>query len=228
MTRADRCTQAPQDSGAGLVELIIVMALTMILGTMIIMTFIQGAEAVFVSDARGADSQQAKLATENLSKELRLATDPDGAGPLLAFNVASKYDVTFYASVGNRTSTVGVVSAPQKVRIWLDNTGVIRQQVIPPVTVGVNTTWPGSGTTRVVGVNVVTNNLPLFTYLATGDTGTAANGVTVTSLPTTAGAVTGAARADIQAVEIWVAVLSPGTHKGSPTTAVTRVTLLNR
>lgn len=220
--------EAAADEGAGLVELIIVMALTMILGTMIVMTFVQGAQAVYVSDARGAETEQAKIATENLSKQLRLAIDPDGAGTLTAFQTARPYDVTFYAAGGNRTSTVGVVAPPQKVRIWLGSDGVLHQQVIPPVVSGTTTTWPGTGSTRTVGVDLVPDSLPLFTYLAAGDRGAGGNGVTTTTLPNTGGTVTGTALTSIEAVEVWVSVTSKGSQKGSPTTAVTRVTLLNR
>jgi hypothetical protein len=217
-----------RDDGAGLVELIIVMGLTMILGTMIVMTFIQGTQAVYVSDARGADTAQAKLATENLSKQLRLAIDPDGAGMLTAFTTATPYDVTFYAASGNRTSTVGVVEPAQKVRIWLSEDGVLHQQVIAPVVTGGVTSWPGSGSTRTVGVDVVPGSLPLFTYLAVSDQTPGDNGVTETTLENTGGAVTDEALTTIQAVEVWVAVKSSGSRRSSPTTAVTRVTLLNR
>lgn len=219
------------DAGVSLAELLVVMMLVLVLGTMVVTTFLQGANAVFASDARGADTQQAKIATENVSKLVRLAVDPDGVGVGTAFVTATPFDATFYAALGNRGGYPNADAPPKKVRIWLDGSGVLRQQVIDPVVSGVTVSWPGSGTTRVVGRDLLTGTsaTPLFTYLAAGDTGAGADGVAVTSLPNTSGSVTTATGlAAIEAVEIWVGVTTQPAKRSTATTAVTRVTLLNR
>jgi type II secretory pathway pseudopilin PulG len=218
---------AAADAGVTLAELVISIALVSVLGTMVMLTFIQGSKAVFNADARGADTQQAKTATENLAKVLRLAVDPDGAGALRMFEAATSTDATFYAALGNKNSYPAADDPPKKVRVWLDGTGVIRQTVIQPQTSAGVTTWPGSGTTRVVGRDVVTGGLPLMTFLAASDTTTDADGVAVTSLANTAGTLSGATLGAVEAVEIWVSVATSDVHRDRATTAVTRVTMLN-
>ena len=102
------------DAGVSLVELLISMILVSVLGTMIVTTFIQGANAAYDSDARTADTQQAKILTENTSRMLRLAVDPDGTGALTPFEVATR---TRWSST-QRTATGAVrpVSTPRRRR----------------------------------------------------------------------------------------------------------------
>ncbi len=239
-----RCAPGPggdpgRDDGVSLVELLVVMLLTTLLGGMILATFVRGADAVYSADARGSATETTKVVTENLARSLRLAVDPDGTGSLTAFATATPTEATFYAADGTKTTalaspspaaspTLRADAPPVKVRIWLDASGVVRQTTVPPVTDAAGTTtWTGAGTTRVLARHVVTGGRPLFTYLAAGDTPNT-SGVTTTSLPNSAGTVTGAtALAAIKSVETWVTIRSTKTKTASTTTAVGRVTLLN-
>ncbi len=217
-----------RDTGTTLVELSVTVLLIGVIGAMIMTTFIQGSSAVLNADARGVDSQQAKTATENMSKVLRVAADPDGEGAMTTFVTATPSEVVFYANLGNRTG--GADTPPRRVRIWLDWTGVIRQTVIQQLVSGTKTTWQGAVVTRILAQGVVSTGRPLLTYLAADDNvPNATTGVTDTSVPNTNGTVTTTANLGaIRAVEVWVSVRSSPDRRSAATTAVTRVTLLNR
>ena len=45
------------------------------------------------------------------------------------------------------------------------------------VVVGATTSWPGTGNTRTIGTGVANGSLPMFTYLAAGDTGSTPTGL---------------------------------------------------
>jgi len=225
------------DDGVTLVELVMVMSLTLIISAMITSTFLTGMNAVFASDARGADTEQAKIATENTSKQLRLAVDPDGDGTLAAFDTASPKEVIFYAArrtpvvTTGGVTTGGVPTTPAKLHIWFGGDNVLRQQQALVTVSGSTVTYGAwdSTSTRVIGVNVVnSSSLPVFTYLKASDTTTNSGGVTISSLEDSSGSVTGSSLGDIEAVEIWVAINSNTSRTNNATTAVTRVTLLNR
>ncbi|NLT54110.1 MAG: hypothetical protein GXX79_05990 [Actinomycetales bacterium] len=215
------------DAGVSLVELLISMILVSVLGTMIVTTFIQGANAAYDSDARTADTQQAKILTENTSRMLRLAVDPDGTGALTPFEVATPDEVVFYAADGNRSGAPSADTPPSKVRIYRDG-DVLKMNVKTAVVVGATTSWPGTGNTRTIGTGVANGSLPMFTYLAAGDIGVDADGVAVTSLDNVDGTLASGALGDVEAVEIWVKVATKSTTRSIGTTAVTRVTLLNQ
>ncbi|GAB2694320.1 hypothetical protein GCM10027194_30660 [Thalassiella azotivora] len=217
-----------RDAGFTLVELMVVMTLLMVIGAMLVMTFVQGTGAVFASESRQRDSLQAKVALENTTKALRTAVDPDGDGPLVAFEVAQQNRVVFYAALDNRGSYPSVDQPPRKVEIWLQD-GTLRLRTTMPAAGPTGTTWPGTGSTRIIGTNLRSGAgvVPLFTYLAAGDTYTDSTGRAITSLPTAGGAVTGTARESIEAVEVWVAAQS-SSKRTNETTVVSRVTLLNK
>jgi type II secretory pathway pseudopilin PulG len=220
------------EHGFTVVELLVAMSLTMVIGTMLVLTFGQAVRAVVSADARGADAQVARVALDNTTKALRTAVDPDGMGDgvvdLKAFEVAAPEEVVFYAALGNRTAGVTADAPPVKVRIWRDGT-VLRQSVTQPVTAASTTTWTGATTTRMVARDLVPAAVrPTFTYLAANDTAVDAAQRSISSLPVDgAGAVTTAARPDIGSVEVWVSVNS-SVARNTPTSAVARVTLLNR
>jgi type II secretory pathway component PulJ len=220
------------EGGFTVVELLVSMSLTTVIGTMLVLTFSQAVSAVVGADARGADAQVARVALDNTSKALRTAVDPDGKGDgvvdLPAFEVAGPEEVVFYAALGNRTGTATADAPPRKVRIWRDG-ALLRQSETLPVTSGSTTSWTGATTTRIVAIDLVpAATRPTFTYLAAGDTAVDAAQRSVSTLPVDgAGAVTAAARPDISSVEVWVSV-SSSARRTTPTSAVARVTLLNR
>lgn len=232
MTRRPEHGPSVPDGGVTVVELLVAMSLTLVIGTMLVLTFSQGVAAVISADARGADAQVARVALDNTTKALRTAVDPDGKGDgvvdLPVFEVAAPEEVVFYAALGNRTGGATADSPPRKVRIWRDGT-LLRQSETLPVVSGATTSWTGATTTRIVAQDLVPGAArPTFTYLAASDTAVDAAQRSVSSLPVDgAGAVTTAARADIRSVEVWVSV-SSSTRRTAPTSAVSRVTLMNR
>lgn len=232
MTRRPEHGPSAPEGGFTVVELLVAMSLTLVIGTMLVLTFSQGVAAVISADARGADAQVARVALDNTTKALRTAVDPDGKGDgvvdLPAFVVAAPEEVVFYAALGNRTGGATADAPPRKVRIWRDGT-LLRQSETLPVVSGATTSWTGATTTRIVARDLVPGAArPTFTYLAANDTAVDAAQRSVSSLPVDgAGAVTTTARADIRSVEVWVSV-SSSTRRTAPTSAVSRVILMNR
>ena len=218
------------DAGVSLVELFVVILVLGVLGTLLLRTFVAGTSAATTAERRGHDAQQVRVAMDTLTRGLRTAVDPDGAGPLRAVQPGSTgRDVTFYANL-----RVGVVdpAPPDRVRLWVDGSGALREQVSDGQWDATHTPlWPSVTREREVlrGVRVdlpAAGPRPVFTFLRREDTTQQANGATQTSVEMASGALTdsltGARK--VEAVEVW---LSAGTPGADPVTAVSRVTLLN-
>lgn len=213
-----------------LAELLVTIGLLSIVGTLVLSTFVRGLATSRNSDARSADGAAARIALEDMTKQLRAAVDPDGDGPLLAFETATPTDVTFYAAVGNRSSEPAADGPPQRVRFWLDTAErAVKSQVVKGVLgSGGATTWPGAGVTRVLARGAaVPQPRPVFTYLGAVDQTLNADNTTRSSLLASGGALTAEGRSSVDAVEIWLTLQTDTGGRRVPTTAVSRVTLLN-
>ena len=152
-----RPRQRSGDRGASLAELLVVMALMGLIGTMVMSVSVQVAKALRGAAERSDDSQDARVALEAMTRALRSAVDPDEDGPLTAFVDAgghpelgstpfqvgffSAYQQDVEADVDGSTTTT---TEPARYRIWLQQepdpaTGeaqwVLRQRIWP---------WPGT------------------------------------------------------------------------------------
>lgn len=218
------------DAGTSLLELLVIMIVVGVLGTLLLRAFVAGTSAATTAERRGFDAQQVRTAMDTVTRALRTAADPDGVGPVRAVQPGSTgQDVTFYANV-----QVGIVdpAPPDRVRLWVDGSGVLREQVWDGQWDATHTAvWPALTRERVVlrGVRVdvpAGDPRAVFTYLQRSDTTPAANGTTTTTVDVVSGALsdslTGART--VEAVEVW---LSAGKSGADPVTAVSRVTLLN-
>lgn len=217
-----------EDSGITLVELTVSMTIMMIASTALLYAFVQGMNASMVSQSRTADALTAKTATENATKALRTAVDPDGAGVgMKAFESAGPEDVTFYAALGNRTGLPAADTKPVKVRIWRDGAQLKITTIQSSVNGSGTVVWTGTGSTRIVASDLVSTGNPIFTYLASGDLTASTTTTPTTSLPLSGSNIAAAALNNIDAVEARVSIQS-SSRRGTPTTATSRVALLNK
>jgi type II secretory pathway pseudopilin PulG len=223
-----RKLRSSEDSGITLVELTVSMTIMMIASTALLYAFVQGMNASLVSQSRTADALTAKTATENATKALRTAVDPDGAGVgMKAFESAGPQDVTFYAALGNRTGAPAADGKPVKVRIWRDGAQLKMTTIQSSLNGSGTVVWTGAGSTRIVANDLVSTGNPIFTYLASSDLTTSTTTTPTTSLPRTGNNVAASALNDIDAVEAMVSIQS-SSRRGTPTTATSRVALLNK
>lgn len=216
------------DSGITLVELTVSMTIMMIASTALLFAFVQGMNATMVSQSRTADALTAKTATENVTKALRTAVDPDGASVgMKAFESAGPQDVTFYAALGNRTGAVAADTKPVKVRIWRDGAQLKITTVASSLNGSGTVVWTGAGQTRIVASDLVNTGDPMFIYLAGADLTSSTATAPTSSLPLAGDNIAASALNDIDAVELSVTIHS-STRRGTPTTATSRVALLNK
>jgi prepilin-type N-terminal cleavage/methylation domain-containing protein len=257
------------DDGLSLPELLVAMTLLAVVTSAVLAMTVGGLRVMRSANSRVDDAQQARLALDEVGKLFRTAVDPDGDGPLLAFQAAGPLDVTFYANVGtdarwcttaspypwNSTSpspspstspslrrcptaspspsampTVLGDPAPVKVRLWVDTaTDTLQETVWQPSGARGTATWPGAGSTRTLATRLV-DPPPrrVFGYLKATDTATNPDGTTVSTLTFTGDALADDSRRRVGAVEIWLTVAGNADLRTTPTTLVSRVTVLNR
>ncbi len=203
---------------------------------MVFVTFTQGLEATRSTDARTNDGAHARLALADASKLLRTAVDPDGLGGHVAVDLATPTEIVFFAAVGSKGTTVTDDRYPFKARIWLDpvTETLIEQRFEPVVTVvnGIESpSWDIPGPNHIIARSVVLPQPgPIFTYLAENDFDVGADGRAISSLLRDgAGDVTDIdERVKIRGIEMWISLNSAPNKRAEATTAVSRVTLLNR
>ena len=95
---------AEQDPEAGfsLVELTVVMVLMGLLGTMLLSTFVSGAQSISASERRGGDTQSVRLAMDTVSRPLRAATDAHGQEGRAVFLAATPTRAEFHSFYDSR------------------------------------------------------------------------------------------------------------------------------
>jgi type II secretory pathway pseudopilin PulG len=137
-------------AGITVVEMTVVIAL---LGLVLAMAF-QGLgayqRAASGSDTRQQNLDQARIAMAVLTKDLRTAT---------SFSTIQADNVVFTALLNT-----GATAPPNRMRLWADSAGVLREAVTPPDDPNANpVTYTGTPVTRVVGQGLVSTG-SLFVY----------------------------------------------------------------
>ncbi|PIE26750.1 MAG: hypothetical protein CSA58_07615 [Micrococcales bacterium] len=210
------------DDGLTMTELLVATVIMMIASTALLYAFVQGMNASIVSSSRTADAMTAKTATENATKALRTARDPDGADGLKAFELAAPDEVIFYAAL-NR----GPSDTPARVRIYRDGTELKMNTVEGSTNPATGTLqWTGAGSTRTIGQDIVAGSTPVFAYLTKPDP---ASGQTepTQSLLTSGGKIADSALNDIDVIEVSLSMNS-SSRRNTTTTTISRVSLLNK
>jgi type II secretory pathway pseudopilin PulG len=137
-------------AGITVLEMTVVVALLGLVLAMALQALTSYQRAVADSDSRQQNLEQARVVMAVLTKDLRTAT---------SFSALAGDDVTFTALLNT-----GATAPPNRVRLYADAAGVLREAVTPPDDPTANpVTYTGTPTTRVVGHGLVsTGNLFVF------------------------------------------------------------------
>lgn len=133
------------DAGVTLVELLVVMALMGVVGSLVMSWFVAMTRNISEQTSRVTDAADARYALEYLSKDLRMAIRPRPGTP--AFTASSSdRAVEFYVNVPR--------GVPALVRYSVQTAGGGNQQLVreytPAAAGGPPYSWPSSGTKRLV------------------------------------------------------------------------------
>jgi hypothetical protein len=175
------------------------------------------AKAIAGTEKRLGNLDEARLLMAVTTKDVRTATRLQaGTSP---FVLANSREVIFYANLNNNGSSGSVVdNGPRKVRIYVDPTSELIEQVTKPdaTSVAPAYTYNGAPTNRYVGryvANATTS--PIFQYFD-------ANGVALPNTP-----LSTADRLAVDSVEITLSIRRTSTFQLSATTLVNTVRLPN-
>lgn len=160
------------DDGFTVVELMVGVALTTALAAATLGSLIAVQRALHGAAQRDAELGQARVAINEMERQLRGALRPPTAAPL--FEVAGPNEVLFY-SVANSPRDLSTAApssqgpVPKRVRLWLDGGALMQQVTEPSWDAGVaNWTYSSApGPARVLARGVVPQPGGLFTYHCT-------------------------------------------------------------
>jgi prepilin-type N-terminal cleavage/methylation domain-containing protein len=211
--------RARGERGQTLFEVIIVVALLGVVLTMVYEGIDSAARAIAGTEKRLGNLDEARLLMAVTTKDVRTATRLQaGTSP---FVLANSREVIFYANLNNNGSSGSVVdNGPRKVRIYVDATSELIEQVTKPdaSSVAPAYTYNGTPTNRYVGRYIANaTTLPIFQYFD-------ANGV---ALPTTSAPLSASDRLAVDSVEITLSIRRTSTFQLSATTLVNTVRLPN-
>jgi prepilin-type N-terminal cleavage/methylation domain-containing protein len=205
------------ERGQTLFEVIIVVALLGVVLTMVYEGIDSAARAIAGTEKRLGNLDEARLLMAVSTKDVRTATRLQaGTSP---FVLANSREVIFYANLNNDGSSGSVVdNGPRKVRIYVDSTSELIEQVTKPDSTSVAPayTYNGTATNRYVGRYVANDaSHPIFQYFDS-------SGVPLTNLPLSA-----TDRLAVDSVEITLSIRRTSTFQLSATTLVNTVRLPN-
>ncbi|HEY3723177.1 MAG TPA: prepilin-type N-terminal cleavage/methylation domain-containing protein [Acidimicrobiia bacterium] len=214
MTRIRRARGA---RGQTLFEVVVVVALLSLVMTMVYKGIDSATNAITGTEKRLANLDEARVLMAVTTKDLRTATRlQPGTSP---FVLADSREVVFYANLNNDGSGSTVVAnGPRKVRIYVDASSQLIEQVTKPDAASVPPayTYNGAATNRFVGrfiANTASN--PIFRYFDS-------NGNELTPEPLSA-----TARLGVDSVQIMLSIRKSTTLKVANTTLLNTVRLPN-
>lgn len=199
-----------------------------ILSTAVATLFIGSLRTTQSTQTRLEQENSARVAVEAMTRVLRTAVLPSSlascspsCGATAAFIEGTPTSVAFYADIDNTNNSVG----PSQVTFSIDPANELVETVQPadPGSAATGYTWtpctlgaPGcSLQKRVLATNVTTAASNLFTYYSYGD------------LTPISGTLNATQLANVDAVDIVLAVHKPGDERVAPTSYVGRVALPN-
>src|SRR4051794_27276715 len=152
-----RRRHARGDAGVTLVEMLVAMGLSTILGAVTLVLFVQVSSASNTTTDRTVSSTQARNALQAWSSYLQVLDDPSGSGSgTNRFEWFTANSVLFYSDLNNRSGSVGTTSAPTMVWLRLDSA----QQLIEEKFPASPTSYPAAATTcRVLAFRVSATEL---------------------------------------------------------------------
>jgi Tfp pilus assembly protein PilV len=155
--------EADSDAGISLAEMLIAMMLASVvmitLGTLFISSFRENRTVIGKTNS----TQDARIAMEAMTRELRVAATPNGQ--TTAITSATATAVTFYSSIGASTSSTD--PNPSLVTLRIDTTNkCLWREITPATVVGTTLTWPTASKKAgcVARGNINASGADLFTY----------------------------------------------------------------
>jgi prepilin-type N-terminal cleavage/methylation domain-containing protein len=121
-----RRPRAADDAGVTLIEVIVAMTLSTILGTAALLFFTAANDSAASSLDRSVSSAQARIALQSWTSYLRVSDGPAAGNPSHRFEWITSTSTLFYADLGNRTGDAAA-AAPRMV--WLRYDGSASQLV---------------------------------------------------------------------------------------------------
>lgn len=217
--QSERALTGRGQEGTTVAEMVIVTALlSLVLATAFaVITSLQRASQG--TTERGINLSEGRLLLQQSTKDLRTATRL--TSDTSTFLKAAPTEAVFYANLKNDNTNPEV--GPRKVRIYVDTSKRLVEEVTAPDTTSVapNYTYTGAAKVRFVGqyiTNGATN--PPFTYFSEDATVPLAMDPSCTCL-------NGANRLNVRAVGVTFSIRHSTSLKVAPTTLVNRVRLPN-
>jgi hypothetical protein len=206
--------------GSGGQSLFEVIAVTTILGIVLAMVYAgvnSAGQALGGTEKRLANLDEARTLMAVATKDIRTATRLQaGTSP---FTIANKREVVFYANLNNNGASSSVVdNGPRRVRIYVDSSSRLIEEVTKPAASSVppSYTYTGTPARRFVGRYVGnTTAQPIFRFYDT-------NGTELTPAPLSAANLLA-----VNSVEITLSIRRATTFPIASTTLVNTVRLPN-
>ena len=191
-----RALRARADAGVTLMELLVSMALTTILGTLTLMLFLNVNTSTAATTDRTITTASARAALEAWTADLQVADGTTAGSKTNRFEWLTGNDILFYADINNRSmSGLGTTSGPVMMWLRLDaSKQLVEEQFASTAAKGATPTVCRVLATNVSqAVSTTGAAEPVFTPLDTDgnvvtgvdSTGNAANGLGVAPTPTT-------------------------------------------
>ncbi len=218
-----RHEQGRSDAGTTLMEMIVVLFLLGMLGSMLTLFTTSTLRSTRENDSQQQDLLQARNALDAMTRNLRGAITVATSPVTPAFSQASATSVTFYADNGTVTGATSN-NGPTLMHYYVDNTAHTLVEESTPATVNTGSTttpyvWNSANKrTRILARNVLNpqptrpditasqpNGGPIFNYSDKSGTPIATD---------SSGNVSTLALSTIQQVEIWISIRSGATTNG--------------
>lgn len=128
--RARRDSRPRGDAGTTLAELLVVLGLVGLVGTLVMSVSVQTARVLVRADDRGSDTQQVRVALEAVTRTLRGAVDPDtvpkvvyaaagsACNPAGTVATGTATDATRCAFIDSTSAVPALRSGPRQIAFW--------------------------------------------------------------------------------------------------------------
>lgn len=123
-----RRLRARADAGVTLVEVMVSMALSTLIGAMTLTLFVQVNDSTQTSVDRAINTAQARQILQSWTSYLHVADGPSYGNASHRFEWITSTDMLFYADLANRSADADSVSAPTVVWLRLTNQRLIEEQ----------------------------------------------------------------------------------------------------
>jgi Tfp pilus assembly protein PilV len=130
------------EAGVSLIELLMAMVLTTILGAITLTLFVQVDKATTTNTDRAVNTGQARTVLESWSSYLQVSDGPTAGNAVNRFEWFTSTDVAFYANLYNRSQTaVSTTGAPTLIWLRLDSTGRLVEEQFSPIPTSYPAAW---------------------------------------------------------------------------------------